>query len=56
MRTAKKATPATPAKRLSLLQETLDGALNWVDNHQAHSPRLALEADTLRLQLRRARV
>jgi len=56
MRTAKKATPATPAKRLGLLQETVDGALNWVESHQAHSPRLALEADTLRLQLRRARV
>lgn len=56
MRTAKKATPVTPAKRLSLLQETLDGALNWVETHQAHSPRLTLEADTLRLQLRRARV
>ncbi|MDZ7278478.1 virulence factor SrfC family protein [Pantoea eucrina] len=56
MRTAKKNTAATPAKRLSLMQETLDGALGWIDAHQAHAPRLALEADTLRLQLRRARV
>ena len=56
MRTAKKTTAVTPAKRLSLMQETLDGALNWVENQRAHAPRLALEADTLTLQLRRARV
>jgi hypothetical protein len=56
MRTAKKATSVTPAKRLSLMQETLDGALNWVETHQAHAPRLAIEAETLTLQLRRARV
>ena len=56
MRTAKRATSVTPAKRLSLMQETLDGALNWIETHQAQAPRLALEADTLRLQLRRARV
>jgi len=54
MRTTRKTT-ATPAKRLSLLRETLDSALGWIDTHQPHSPRLALEADTLRLQLRRAR-
>ncbi len=56
MRTAKKATAVTPAKRLSLMQETLDAALNWVETHQTHAPRLALEAETLTLQLRRARV
>jgi len=56
MRTAKKTAAVTPAKRLSLMQETLDGALNWVENHRAHAPRLAMEADTLTLQLRRARV
>lgn len=56
MRTAKKTTSVTPAKRLSLMQETLDGALNWIDTHQAQAPRLAMEADTLQLQLRRARV
>lgn len=42
----------TPVKRLSLLRETLDSALNWVEMQQPHSSRLALEADTLRLQLR----
>lgn len=56
MRTAKKATTVTPAKRLSQMQEALDGALNWIDHYQAHSPRLAMEADTLQLQLRRTRV
>ncbi|MDO6406073.1 virulence factor SrfC family protein [Pantoea phytobeneficialis] len=56
MRTAKKQPLATLAKRLSLLQETLDGALNWVENQQAHSTRLSMEGDTLSLQLRRARV
>ncbi|QGY29030.1 virulence factor SrfC family protein [Pantoea cypripedii] len=56
MRTAKKQPPATLAKRLGQLQETLDGALNWVEQQQPHSTRLTMEGDTLNLQLRRARV
>ena len=35
MRTTRKTT-ATPAKRLSLLRETLDSALGWIDAQQPH--------------------
>ena len=47
--------PQTLAKRLGLLQEALNASLRWVDEHRAAAPRLALEADTLTRQLRRAR-
>lgn len=56
MKSVKPRQPQTLAKRLSLLQDALNASLDWIDNSRQHSPRLALEAETLTLQLRQARV
>ncbi|MDI3416870.1 virulence factor SrfC family protein [Pantoea sp. V106_11] len=56
MRSVKPRQPQTLAKRLSLLQDALNGSLAWIENTREQSPRLALEAETLTLQLRQARV
>ncbi|WP_312837240.1 virulence factor SrfC family protein, partial [Pantoea sp.] len=42
-------------KRLNALQECLNGSLSWVESYRQHTPRLALEAETLTVKLRRAR-
>ncbi|WP_130834991.1 virulence factor SrfC family protein [[Erwinia] mediterraneensis] len=42
-------------KRLNALQECLSVSLNWVERYRQHTPRLALEAETLTVQLHRAR-
>lgn len=56
MKALKTRQPQTLAKRLTLLQEALNGSLSWIETTREQSPRLALEADTLTLQLRQARV
>lgn len=56
MRTAKPHQPQTLVRRLSKLQDVLSAGLKWTDDHREATPRLSLEADTLGLQLRRARV
>jgi hypothetical protein len=56
MKSLKTRQPQTLAKRLSLLQDALNASLDWIDTTRAQSPRLALEAETLTLQLRQARV
>lgn len=43
------------SKRLTALQESLSGSLSWVESYRQHTPRLALEAETLTVKLRRAR-
>lgn len=55
MRTVKPRQPQTLAKRLGLLQEALNASLSWIEQQRDAAPRLALEADTLTRQLRRAR-
>ncbi|WP_336749172.1 virulence factor SrfC family protein [Pantoea vagans] len=56
MKALKPRQPQTLAKRLSLLQDALNNSLNWIETTREQSPRLALEAETLTLQLRQARV
>lgn len=56
MKALKPRQPQTLAKRLSLLQDALNSSLNWIETTREQSPRLALEAETLTLQLRQARV
>jgi hypothetical protein len=56
MKPVKNRQPQTLAKRLSLLQDALNGSLDWISATREQSPRLALEAETLTLQLRQARV
>lgn len=56
MKALKPRQPQTLAKRLGLLQDALNNSLEWIENSREQSPRLALEAETLTLQLRQARV
>ncbi len=56
MKALKPRQPQTLAKRLSLLQDALNNSLTWIETTREQSPRLALEAETLTLQLRQARV
>lgn len=42
-------------KRLNALQACLGGSLSWVESYRQYTPRLALEAETLTVKLRRAR-
>ncbi len=56
MKALKTRQPQTLAKRLGLLQDALNNSLEWIENSREQSPRLALEAETLTLQLRQARV
>lgn len=56
MKALKPRQPQTLAKRLGLLQDALNNSLEWIENSREQSPRLALEAETLTLKLRQARV
>ena len=56
MKALKPRQPQTLAKRLGLLQDALNNSLEWIENSREQSPRLSLEAETLTLQLRQARV
>jgi hypothetical protein len=56
MKVLKPRQPQTLAKRLNLLQDALSNSLAWIETTREQSPRLALEAETLSLQLRQARV
>lgn len=56
MKALKPRQPQTLAKRLGLLQDALNNSLARIESSREQSPRLALEAETLTLQLRRARV
>lgn len=56
MKALKPRQPQTLAKRLNLLQDALNQSLTWIEESREQSPRLALEAETLTLQLRQARV
>lgn len=56
MKTVRAKQPQTQlSKRLNAVQSCLSASLDWVERYRQHTPRLALEAETLTVQLRRAR-